>query len=67
MTKNQVFGYKFYPNPENFTPSRMVWMVTFSKSAWTFRYPWDTLEFRYLLDPLDLEVPFGYLGPLITF
>ena len=22
-----------YPNPENFTPSRMVWMVTFWKSA----------------------------------
>ena len=27
-----MFGYKFYPNPENFTPSRMVWSVTFSKS-----------------------------------
>ena len=27
-----MFSYKFYPNPENFTPSRMVWMVTFSKS-----------------------------------
>ena len=28
-----MFGYKIYPNPENFTPSMMVWMVTFSKSA----------------------------------
>ena len=28
-----MFGYKFYPNPENFTPSWMVWMVTFCKSA----------------------------------
>ena len=27
-----MFGYKFYPNPENLTPSRMVWMVTFFKS-----------------------------------
>ena len=25
-----MFSYKFYPNPENFTPS---WMVTFSKSG----------------------------------
>ena len=32
-TKHQMFSYKFYPNPENFTPSRMVGMVTFSKSG----------------------------------
>ena len=30
-----MFSYKFYPKPENFTPSWMVWMVTFSKSAYT--------------------------------
>ena len=33
--------------------------------------PLDTLWipwiFRYLLDTLDLKVPFGYLGPLGTF
>ena len=34
-TKHRMFGYKFYPNTENFTPSRMVWMVTFCKSATT--------------------------------
>ena len=28
-----MFGYKFYPNPDNFTLSRMVWKVTFSKSG----------------------------------
>ena len=28
-----MFSNKFYPNPENFTPSRMVWMVTFCKSG----------------------------------
>ena len=28
-----MFNYKFYPNPEDCTPSRMVWMVTFCKSA----------------------------------
>ena len=22
-----MFGYKFYPNPENFTPTWMVWEV----------------------------------------
>ena len=27
-TKYCMFSYKFYPNPENYTPSRMVWMVT---------------------------------------
>ena len=32
-TKHCMFDYKFYPNSENFTPSRMVWMVTFSKSV----------------------------------
>ena len=30
--KYRMSSYKFYPNPENFTSSRMVWMVTFSKS-----------------------------------
>ena len=28
-----MFRYKVNPNPENFTPSRMVWMVTFCKSV----------------------------------
>ena len=28
-----MFSYKFDPIPDNFTPSRMVWMVTFCKSA----------------------------------
>ena len=28
-----MFSYKFYPIPGNFTTSRMVWMVTFCKSA----------------------------------
>ena len=28
-----MFSHKFYPNPENFTPSKMVWMVTFCKSV----------------------------------
>ena len=32
-TKHRIFSYKCYQNPENFTPSRMVWMVTFWKSA----------------------------------
>ena len=32
-TKHCMFSYKFYPKPKNFTPSRMVWMVTFSKSV----------------------------------
>ena len=27
-----MFSNKFYPNSEHFTPSRMVWMVTFCKS-----------------------------------
>ena len=27
-----MFSNKFYPNPENLTPSRMVWMMTFCKS-----------------------------------
>ena len=31
-TKHNIFSYKLYPNPENFTPSRMVWMVTLCKS-----------------------------------
>ena len=30
-TKHRMLSYKFYPNPENCSPSRMVWMVTFSK------------------------------------
>ena len=40
-TQNWIFDNKlyvqlqFYTNPENFTPSRMVWMVTFSKSDTT--------------------------------
>ena len=38
-TKHHVFRYKFYPNPVNFTPSRMVWMVTFSKSVLEFQVP----------------------------
>ena len=38
-TKQRMFSYKFYPNPENITPSRMVWMVTFSKST-----QWQHLE-----------------------
>ena len=33
MTKHSMFSYKFYTTPENFTPSRMMWMVKFSKSA----------------------------------
>ena len=28
-----MFNYKFNPNPENFTPSPIVWMVTFCKSG----------------------------------
>ena len=28
-----MFSYKFYPNTKNFTPSPMVWMVTFFKSG----------------------------------
>ena len=32
-TKHRKFCYKFNPNHENFTPSRIVWMVTFCKSA----------------------------------
>ena len=28
-----MVSFKMYPRPENFTPSRMVWMVTFCKSA----------------------------------
>ena len=28
-----MFSYKFYPSLENFTPSQMVWLVTFCKSA----------------------------------
>ena len=27
-----MFSYKVYPKPENFTPSKMVWMVIFFKS-----------------------------------
>ena len=34
-----MFSYQFYPNPDNFTPSRMVWMVTFSKSALGLHMP----------------------------
>ena len=30
-----MFSFKVYPNPENCTPSRMVWMVTFCRSAVT--------------------------------
>ena len=38
---NQIYGgkkhpmirQKNYPSPENFTPSRMVWLVTFCKSV----------------------------------
>ena len=29
-----MFSYKVHPNPENFTPFMMVWMVTFCKSGW---------------------------------
>ena len=32
-----MFSYKFYPNPQNFTLSRMVWMVTFCKSGFKWR------------------------------
>ena len=28
-----MFSSKFYPSADNFTPSRMVWMVTFCKSV----------------------------------
>ena len=31
--KHSIFCYKFLTNPDNFIPSRMVWMVTFCKSA----------------------------------
>ena len=34
---------------------------------WTFRFIWISWTFRYLLDILDLYIPFGYLGPLGTF
>ena len=33
MIRHCIFSYKFYPNPEMFAPSRVVWMVTFFKSA----------------------------------
>ena len=33
-----MFGYKFYPNPENFTPSWMVRMVIFASLYSTVQY-----------------------------
>ena len=34
LRQNTVYSVnKFTPNPGNFTPSWMVWMVTFSKSV----------------------------------
>ena len=47
-----MFSYKFYPNLENFTPSRMVWMVTFSKSA--FNLPLSPL---FILSPTPTHPP----------
>ena len=32
-----MFSYKFYPNPENCTPCRRVWMVIFCKSDYTVK------------------------------
>ena len=41
-----MLSYKFYPNPQNFTPSGMVWMVTFSKSDINCEQPLKEDYFR---------------------
>ena len=60
-TKHCIFRCKFYPNPENFTPSRMVWMVTFFKSGLVVAMS------VWVLSPPHAFFPRPLIGPQITW
>ena len=47
--KHRMCSNKLNPNPENLTPSRMVWMMTFCKSGEKWRTTTDTCHLtRYI-------------------